>query len=306
MEHVVADVLSGVASGCVVLADNLGVLAELPDASVDLIYVDPPFNTGKRQTLMSLRTVRDPVGDRTGFQGHRYKTVELGRTSYLDIHDDYLGFLEPRLAEFRRVLTTAGSLYFHVDYREVHYCKVLLDHLFGRDCFLNEVIWAYDYGARTTKKWPPKHDNILVYVKDADQYYFDAEAVERIPYMAPGLVGPEKAARGKLPTDTWWHTIVPTAGKERTGYPNQKPLGILRRVVQASSPPGGLVADFFAGSGTTGAAAAELGRRFLLVDNSPDAFRVMGSRLGGIEGLVFEGGDAPALPPRQQRLFAPE
>jgi site-specific DNA-methyltransferase (adenine-specific) len=306
MEPAVADVLSKVAIGCVVLADNLEVLAQLPHASVDLIYVDPPFNTGKRQTLTRLRTVRHAEGDRTGFQGRRYKTIELGRTSYLDIHDDYLGFLEPRLAEFRRVLTDTGTLYFHVDYREVHYCKVLLDHLFGRDCFLSEVIWAYDYGARTTKKWPPKHDNILVYVKDPDRYFFDAEAVQRIPYMAPGLVGPEKAARGKLPTDTWWHTIVPPGGKERTGYPNQKPLGIVRRVVQASCPPGGLVADFFAGSGTTGAAAAELGRRFLLVDNNPEAVRVMAERLADVDGVIYQGCEGRATEPRQQRLFAAE
>ena len=245
-------------AGRVVLGDNLDVLRALPDDSIDLIYVDPPFNTGKRQTLNRLKTTRAVDGDRTGFQGQRYRTVKLGSSSYIDIHDDFLTFLEDRLVEFRRVLKQSGSLYFHIDYREVHYCKVLMDGIFGRDCFLNEVIWAYDYGARTTKKWPAKHDNILVYVKDADHYFFDADAVERIPYMAPGLVGPEKAARGKLPTDTWWHTIVPPAGKERTGYPTRKPLGILRRVVQASSPRGGVVADFFAGSGTTGAACIEL------------------------------------------------
>jgi site-specific DNA-methyltransferase (adenine-specific) len=290
------------ARGRVVFADNLDVLRATPDGTVDLIYVDPPFNTGKRQAMMRLRTVRDAEGDRTGFQGKRYRTERLSQTSYLDAFDDYLAFLEPRLTEFRRVLTASGSLYFHVDYREVHYCKVLLDSIFGRDSFLNEVIWAYDYGARTTKKWPPKHDNILVYVKDPDRYFFDAEAVERIPYMAPGLVGPEKAARGKLPTDTWWHTIVPTNGKERTGYPNQKPLGIVRRIVQASCPPGGLVADYFAGSGTAGAAAYELGRRFLLVDNNPEAIDVMAHRFAGFEGVTFEGVEVEAGPV-QQSLF---
>jgi len=285
-------VLDG-ARGQVVLGDNLEVLARLPDESIDLIYVDPPFNTGKRQTLTSIKTVRDEVGDRTGFKGQRYRTVKVGSTSYVDVHDDYLAFLEPRLVEMRRVLKESGSLYFHIDYREVHYCKVLLDLIFGRDCFLNEVIWAYDYGARTNKKWPPKHDNILVYVRDPGRYFFDAEAVKRIPYMAPGLVGPEKAARGKLPTDTWWHTIVPTNGKERTGYPNQKPLGILRRVVQASSPEGGIVADFFAGSGTTGAAAYELGRRFLMVDNNPEAARVMAERFAQFDGVAYQGLNPP-------------
>jgi len=291
------------ARGQVVLADNLELMRSLPSESIDLIYIDPPFNTGKAQTLTRLQTVADRDGDRTGFQGRRYRTVKLGSTSYLDIHDDYLTFLEPRFEEMKRLLRPTGSLYFHIDYREVHYCKVLLDYIFGRDCFLNEVIWAYDYGARTTKKWPPKHDNILVYVRDPEAYYFDAEAVERIPYMAPGLVGPDKADRGKLPTDTWWHTIVPTAGKERTGYPNQKPLGILRRVVQASCPPGGLVADFFAGSGTTGAVAYELGRRFLMVDSNPEAARVMADRFKGLEAIDYIGCER-AIADVQRTLFA--
>lgn len=273
----------------VILADNLAVLPTIPDASIDLIYIDPPFNTGKAQQRLTLRTVRDGSGDRTGFQGQRYRTEELGRTAYSDAFDDYLAFLEPRLREAHRVLAPRGSLYFHIDYREAHYCKLLLDRIFGRQCFLNEVIWAYDYGARTTKKWPPKHDTILVYVKDPARYYFNTAEVERIPYLAPGLVGPEKAARGKLPTDTWWHTIVPTNGQEKTGYPTQKPLGILRRIVAASSPPGGLVLDFFAGSGTTGAACLELGRRFILIDSNPLALEVMRRRFDGVAEIVWNG-----------------
>lgn len=279
---------SGIA-GRVVLADNLAVLRRLPDASVDLVYVDPPFNTGRVQALQQLRVARAEDGERVGFQGRRYRATKLGRLSYVDVHDNYLAFLEARLVEIRRVLRPHGSLYFHIDYREAHYCKILLDGIFGRTCFLNEIIWAYDYGARTTRRWPPKHDTILLYVKHPRRYYFDATAVERIPYLAPGLVGPEKAARGKLPTDTWWHTIVPPGGKERTGYPTQKPLGILRRIVQASSPPGGLVADFFAGSGTTGAACLELGRRFLLVDDNPAAVEVMARRFAGAPGVEVVG-----------------
>ena len=276
--------------GRIVLADNLRVLAETPDESVDLIYVDPPFNTGRRQTLTSIRSVRDEAqGDRQGFQGRRYRTLQLGTSSYLDIFDDYLEFLEPRFKEFQRVLKPTGTLYVHLDFREVHYCKILLDAIFGRASFLNEVIWAYDYGGRTTKRWPPKHDNILVYVKDPRHYYFDADAAERIPYMAPGLVGPEKAARGKRLTDSWWHTIVPPGGKERTGYPTQKPLGILRRIVRTSCPPGGLVADFFAGSGTTGVAAHESGRAFLLVDDSPEAAAVMQRRFVAVPSVSYEG-----------------
>ena len=261
------------------LGDNLAVLRELPDDSIDLIYVDPPFNTGKRQLLHQMRTVRDANGDRTGFGGRRYRTVTVGKMAYEDAFDDYLAFLEPRLVEFRRVLKRTGSLYFHVDYREVHYCKILLDSIFGRDCFLNEIIWAYDYGAKPTRRWPAKHDTILVYVRDRDRYLFDAEAVEREPYMAPGLVGPEKAARGKRPTDTWWHTIVATSGAERTGYPTQKPEGVVRRIVAASSRPGGWCLDFFAGSGTLGAVCAALGRRYVLIDSNPQAVAVMRARL---------------------------
>jgi site-specific DNA-methyltransferase (adenine-specific) len=265
--------------------DNLPVLQSLPSASVDLIYIDPPFNTGRRQARVRLRTERSADGDRTGFGGQRYKTVRLGEQAFADAFDDYQAFLAPRLAEAQRILADDGSLYFHIDYREAAYCKLLLDSLFGRASFLNEIIWAYDYGARSRKKWPAKHDNILVYVKDPERYTFNYDTLDRIPYLAPGLVGPEKAARGKTPTDVWWHTIVSPTGKEKTGYPTQKPLGILRRIVAASSPPGGAVLDFFAGSGTTGVAAHELGRRFILVDNNPQALAVMRARLAGVEEL---------------------
>ncbi len=270
-------------------ADNLEVLRGLPDGSIDLIYVDPPFNSGKTQKRTQIRTLRSETGDRTGFQGRRYDTVVVGHKKFSDIFDDYLAFLEPRLTEAHRVLARHGSLYFHIDYREVHYCKLLLDIIFGRDSFLNEVIWAYDYGGRPRDRWPPKHDTILVYAKTPGAHIFNREQIERIPYMAPGLVGPEKAARGKLPTDTWWHTIVATNGKEKTGYPTQKPLGILRRVIQASSPPGGLVLDFFAGSGTTGIAASESGRSFVLVDNNIEALDVMARRFSGREDVSWVG-----------------
>jgi len=274
--------------GVAVRADNLAVLARVPDGSVDLVYVDPPFNTGRRQTRTELRTVRDEAGgDRVGFGGRRYRTLRVGSRSFEDDFDDYLAFLEPRLVEAHRVLRRTGSFYLHLDYREVHYAKVLCDAIFGRASFLNEIVWAYDYGARARRRWPAKHDDILVYVKDPEAYFFDADAVDRIPYMAPGLVGAEKAARGKLPTDTWWHTIVSPTGKEKLGYPTQKPLGILRRIVSASCPAGGVVLDFFAGSGTTGAAALELGRRFVLVDSSAEAFEVMRRRFGGAAGVGF-------------------
>ena len=271
--------------------DNLPILESLDGGSVDLIYIDPPFNTGKRQKRTQIKTNRSNAGDRTGFSGQRYETIKLGTRAYVDIFDDYLEFLAPRLEQAYRVLSRNGSLYFHIDYREVHYCKVLLDEIFGRDCFLNEIIWAYDYGGRTKKRWPPKHDNILVYVKDPQDYTFNVDDIERIPYMAPGLVGPEKAARGKLPTDTWWHTIVATNSKEKTGYPTQKPLGVLNRIVRASSNPGDLVLDFFAGSGTTGASCLELGRRFILIDNNSQAMEVMARRFHGEPSIEWVGYD---------------
>jgi len=263
--------------------DNLDVCRDLPDASFQVIYLDPPFNTGRRQTRSTLTTRRSDAGGRVGFKGQTYETVRGRVTSYDDDFADYWAFLEPRLEEAWRLLTASGTLYLHLDYREVHYAKVLLDALFGRECFLNQIIWAYDYGARTTKRWPAKHDTILVYVKSPDAYYFDSAEVDREPYMAPGLVTPEKAARGKLPTDVWWHTIVSPTGREKTGYPTQKPLGVLRRIIAASSRPGDWVLDFFAGSGTTGAAASELGRRFVLVDANPEAIEVMRRRFEGVD-----------------------
>lgn len=265
--------------------DNLLFLKSLDSGMVDLIYIDPPFNTGHAQARTQIRTERSDQGDRVGFAGNRYQTVKVGSKVYNDLFDDFLAFLEPRLIEAYRVLKPNGSLYFHIDYREVHYCKILLDQIFGRESFLNEIIWAYDYGARTKKKWPPKHDNILWYAKNPKEYTYNVDAIERIPYMAPGLVGPEKAARGKLPTDTWWHTIVPTNGKEKTGYPTQKPLGILRRIIAASSNPDEMVLDFFAGSGTTGAACLELGRHFLLADDNPQALATMADRFAGVNNI---------------------
>jgi site-specific DNA-methyltransferase (adenine-specific) len=275
----------------IIFAENLPVLREMQSASANMIYIDPPFNTGKIQARTQVSTVAAENGDRTGFQGRRYRTTTIGSKAFSDAFDDYLGFLQPRLVEAHRILAQNGTLYVHLDHREVHYVKVLLDSIFGRDSFLNEIIWAYDYGGRPKNKWPPKHDTILVFVKNPEDYVFNYDDVDRIPYMAPGLVGPEKAARGKMPTDTWWHTIVPTNGKEKTGYPTQKPLGILKRMVLASSNPGDLVLDFFAGSGTTGEACQQTGRRFVLIDENPEALQVMAKRFeqrAGIEWVGFD------------------
>jgi site-specific DNA-methyltransferase (adenine-specific) len=267
----------------ILLGENLELLPRLADAAFQLIYIDPPFNTGRRRERRTLRAVADPAASREGFGGRRYRTELLGRSDYADSFDDYLAFLAPRLEHAHRLLAQEGTLYFHIDFREAHRCKLLLDEIFGRDCFLNEIIWAYDYGGRSRRRWPAKHDTILVYVKDPERYHFDSEEVDREPYMAPGLVGAEKAARGKLPTDVWWHTIVPTSGAEKTGYPTQKPEGVVRRAVAASSRPGDWCLDFFAGSGTLGAVAARLGRRYVLIDSNPEAVRVMRRRLSALE-----------------------
>lgn len=268
-------------------ADNLGILKTLPTESVQLIYIDPPFNTGRTQSRGSTTTKRTEDGNRVGFKGKRYEIVRETVLSYDDEFEDFWSFLEPRLEEAWRLLNETGTLYLHLDYREAHYAKVLLDALFGRDCFLNEIIWAYDYGGKSKNKWPSKHDTILVYVKNPAKYYFNSTEVDREPYMAPGLVTPEKVAKGKLPTDVWWHTIVSPTGKEKTGYPTQKPKGILRRVIQASSKPEDLILDFFAGSGTTGAVAAELGRQFILIDQNPESIDVISKRLEH-DGVAFD------------------
>lgn len=277
----------------VVLGDCSNVLPKLPDGQFQLIYIDPPFNTGKVQERRTLKTERSANGDRVGFGGNSYSTTEIARLGYLDAFDDYIGFLGPKLEEARRLLSDDGTLFVHLDYREAHYAKVYLDHLFGRDCFLNEVIWAYDYGGRKRDRWPQKHDTLLVYVKDSQKHFFSQDQIERIPYMAPGLVTPEKRERGKLPTDVWWHTIVPTNGKEKTGYPNQKPEGIMRRVLDGSSAHGQWVLDFFAGSGTTAAVSRSLGRRFVAIDSNLEAVDVMRKRLGTQSVAYVDGAGAP-------------
>jgi site-specific DNA-methyltransferase (adenine-specific) len=267
----------------IVLGENLEVLATLPDAFASLVYIDPPFNTGRVQKRDRMRATASEDGERVGFGGKRYAVERVESSSYEDDFEDFVGFLMPRIEASLRCLKRNGSLFVHLDPREVHYVKVALDRLLGRDRFMNEIVWAYDYGGRPKNRWPAKHDVILWYALDADDYAFDYDAIDRIPYMAPGLVGAEKAERGKTPTDVWWHTIVPTNGREKTGYPTQKPLGIVERIVKVHSREGDVVLDYFAGSGTTGEAAAKNGRGFVLVDRHPEAARIMSERLARFE-----------------------
>jgi site-specific DNA-methyltransferase (adenine-specific) len=279
-----AEVLGGSRPGTVIEADNLDVLAAIPDGAVDLVYADPPFATGDVQRLTSIRT---GVGEQTrrGFGGREVAWEVVGEQAWADDLPlpEHLAALQARVEEIRRVLAPTGSLYLHVDWRTVHHVRLLLDEVFGADRFLNELVWAYDYGGRTRDRWPRKHDTILWYAKGGT-WTFERDQIDRIPYMAPGLVGPEKAARGKLPTDVWWMTIVPPASRERTGYPTQKPVRLLERIVAASSRPGDLVLDPYAGSGTTGVAAARLARRWLLVDRNPAAVAIARERLADEAG----------------------
>lgn len=274
----------------IVQAECLQYIATLPEASFPLIYLDPPFNTRKTQQRRRIRAIADEAGQRRGFGDKRYRTEALAAPVYADRFEDFEAFLIPRLEQAYRLLTPTGSLFVHLDYREVHYIKVALDTIFGRKSFLNEIIWAYDYGGRSKKRWPAKHDTLLWYAKNPHQYTFNYEAIDRIPYLTPKMVGPEKAARGKTPTDVWWQTIVPTGSREKTGYPTQKPLKLLERIVRVHSNPGEVVLDFFAGSGTTGEAAAKHGRGFVLVDESPEAIAIMQRRLApyGPEIIGFD------------------
>jgi site-specific DNA-methyltransferase (adenine-specific) len=270
----------------IIHGDNLDVLPALPRGSARLAYIDPPFNTGRARRRAAIRVTADPDGDRTGFAGRRYRSEPAGERAFADAYEDYLGFLMPRIEAALPCLTPDGSLFVHLDWRESHYVKVALDGLLGRERFMNEIVWAYDFGGRPKRRWPAKHDTILWYALDPKSYVFDGAAMDRIPYMAPGLVTPEKAARGKTPTDVWWHTIVPTSGREKTGYPTQKPLGVLRRILNVHTEPGDTVLDFFAGSGTTGEAAAQAGRSFVLIDENPEAIEVMTKRLAAYAPTV--------------------
>lgn len=248
----------------IIQGNNLDILPGIQSGSIKLIYIDPPFNTGKKQSRHD--------------------------KSYEDSFGNFQDFIVPRIKEAHRLLTDDGSFFIHMDWRECHYVKVWTDEIFGRDNFMNEIIWSFDYGGRSRKKWSAKHNNIFWYVKDKNKYVFNYDSIDRIPYMAPGLVGKEKAARGKPPTDSWWSTIVHTNGKEKTGYPTQKPLKILERIVKVHSMPGDLTMDFFAGSGSFGDAANKNDRSCILIDESPIAIKIMKQRFASADNVTCRGG----------------
>lgn len=268
--------------------DNIKVLKKLESESVSLIYIDPPFNTGKKIVHTQQMMYSSEDGTRKGFGDKKYKSIDIGRITYDDDYGvQYHKMILNGLLEAHRILKPNGSLFFHIDYRECRHCGLLLDQVFGPESFINEIIWAYDYGARSKKKWPTKHDNILWYAKSSNDYIFNYDEIDRIPYMAPSLVSKEKAERGKTPTDVWWNTIVPTNGSERTGYPTQKPLAILERIVKVHSNPNDLLLDYFAGSGSFGEAAINHNRNVILVDNNKPAIKVMTRRFKMVEKTVY-------------------
>jgi len=276
----------------IILGDNLEVLPTLPNNFARLIYIDSPFSTGKVQQRKRIKVkATDGEGDRTGFAGKQFITTEAEGSSniYNDKFDDFPAFLMPRIEASLHCLTDNGALFVHLDYREVHYIKVALDKMLGRHRFVNELIWAYDYGARSKSKWPAKHDTILFYAMNPNKggYVFNFDAMDRIPYLAPGLVGKEKAERGKTPTDVWFKTIVPTMGKEKQNYPTQKPLGVLDRIVKVHSNEGDVVLDFFAGSGSLGQSAENNNRGYVMIDNNPDAVKIMHARLPTAQCIGF-------------------
>ena len=254
-----------------VLADNLAFLRTLPDECIDLIYADPPFATGRRR-----RTRR---GTAT-FGDHRPRDLA-----------EYLGWLNARLFEMRRVLAPTGTLYVHLDWHVVHYVKVELDKLFGgEDHFRNEIVWHYNSGPRRRSDFGRRHDLILRYTKSAD-CFFDPDAV-RQPYSPdiniPACKRHYYHPQGKVMDDVWRIPIIAQNDKaERLGYPTQKPEALLDIIVRASSNEGQLVADFFCGSGTALAVAAKRGRRWLGCDANPDAIAIAADRL---EALGLAGG----------------
>lgn len=259
--------------GRIIRADNLTFMARLPGQCCDLIYVDPPFCTGKERTR----------GDgRHKFADH----WPGGLKAYLD-------FLQPRLEQMHRILKPAGSLYVHLDWRAVHYVKVLLDDIFGEGQFLNEIIWSYRTGGLSKRWFARKHDTILLYARQAGKHKF--KVLRAGAFRTDGMNFDEqgrpykqtRAGRlyfhpdGPALTDVWEIPFLSTVSLERTGYPTQKPEALLERIIEASSEPGDLVADFFCGSGTTAAVAKRLGRRWLTCDISPEAVRMARKRVLG-------------------------
>ncbi len=251
--------------------DNLAFMSTLPDAHCELVYADPPFFTGRNHTQANGQ--------------HRVRDCWPGGMR------GYLEFLRPRLEQMRRLLTPSGTLYVHLDWHAVHYVKLLLDDIFGYDHFLNEIIWSYRTGGRSTRWFARKHDTILVYARCRGRQKFNLQREGR--FRTDGLNYDEtgrpykqtRAGRlyfhpdGPAMTDVWEIPFLSTVSLERTGYPTQKPESLLERIITAATDPGDRVGDFFCGSGTTLAVAQRLGRDWIGCDLSPKAVRLARRRL---------------------------
>jgi len=260
----------------IVCGDAFAEASRIADGALDAIYIDPPFGTG------IVRTGR----------GHRY-------ADRADDPDAFVAWLSPLLVESRRVLAAHGSMFVHLDYRAVHYVKVALDRLFGRERFVNEIVWCYAVGGKGRRGFGRKHDTILWYARGADWAFFpDAVRVPRrggshmrvvLDGDAPiqektdrktGRVYRYPVAAGKVPED-WWADVetLNHSDRERTGWPSQKPERLVERIIRAVTEPDDRVADWFAGSGTTAAVAQRLARRFITVDREAAAIDVCVARL---------------------------
>ncbi len=266
----------GQGNGLLYLCDNLTVMRGLPENFIDLIYMDPPFFTGKERKAKSrIRASEDSFED----------------TWTSDI-DGYIEWLRPRLVETRRLLRSTGLIYLHLDWHAVHYVKVEMDTIFGYDRFINEIIWRYRTGGLSHNMFARKHDTILVYSKTSKFKIepWKEKAYTKSRYRKAGVVNYGSGeteffsdSRGVYnfvnASDVWEIPYINSQAKERVGYPSQKPELLLERIIASSTRPGETVADFFCGSGTTGVVAQKLGRRWILVDKSRDAVEVSRFRL---------------------------
>jgi site-specific DNA-methyltransferase (adenine-specific) len=284
-----------------ILGDNLSVMTSLLpefEGRINLLYADPPFFTNRK---FSARIGRGEDSRKPG----KWQLAE-GYQDHWDNLDSYLDFLYQRLAVMYRLLAPNGTLYLHLDWHADAYARLLLDEIFGADHLLNEIIWAYHGPSPIRRAFNRKHDTILAYVKGED-YTFNVDDV-REPYNAntvktfnaspkAGFGKVPDLARGKVPEDWWYFPVVARLHNERTGYPTQKPIALLERIILASSNRGDLVADFFCGSGTTPYVAARHGRRFIACDGIFRALHTTRSRLTlSKEPFSLERGSDDELP----------
>lgn len=292
-----------------IFGDNLPIMASLLPAyegKINLVYIDPPFFTN-RDFLARIGRNKDSRKPK------EWETVEGYHDQWSDL-DAYLNFLYQRLHLIYRLLAPTGTLYLHLDWHANAYARILLDEIFGRERLLNEIVWTYHGPSPIKSAFNRKHDTILAYTKSKD-YTFNVDDI-REPYN-PNTVKTFKSSkkagfgktpnlkRGKVPEDWWYFPVVARLHNERTGYPTQKPEALLERIIKASSNKGDLVADFFAGSGTTASVAADLERSFITTDATWRATYTTLGRLAAKKSISFSlERDAASPLPEVQRVNA--